>query len=148
MQAMHEQQVGDQLIADEALGKHPVAVVGRHLLDDALESGSVELDDRLDQGRGQLARAGVVDRLERLEHALDFRHQLGRSRRLSAERHQLCSPNIGWWTLRRVLPLPRYMCTPQGRHGSNERTARMMSIPRKSSWPFSSKIGMPMTASS
>ena len=31
------------------------------------------------------------------------------------------------------LPSPRYMCTPQGRHGSKLRTARMMSMPLKSS---------------
>ena len=40
------------------------------------------------------------------------------------------------------------MCTPHGRHGSNDRTARMMSIPLKFSGPFSSKIGVFCTASS
>ena len=58
------------------------------------------------------------------------------------------APNIGECTCFSVLPLPRYMCTPHGRHGSKLRTARMMSMPRKSSWPFSSKIGWPITASS
>ena len=52
------------------------------------------------------------------------------------------------WTTLRTGPLPPYMCTPQGRHGSNERTARMMSTPLKFSGPFSSKIGVFCTASS
>ena len=47
-----------------------------------------------------------------------------------------------------TLPLPRYMCTPQGRHGSKLRTARMMSMPLKLSIGFSSKIGVFITASS
>jgi len=54
----------------------------------------------------------------------------------------------GEWTRSSDLPLPRYMCTPQGRHGSKLRTARMMSIPLKFSWEFSSKIGVFCTASS
>src|ERR1700730_1930661 len=57
-------------------------------------------------------------------------------------------PNIGECTVFRVLPLPRYMCTPQGRHGSKLLTARMMSIPLNLSGGFSSKIGVPLTASS
>ena len=48
----------------------------------------------------------------------------------------------------RTLPAPVYMCTPHGRHGSNDRTARMMSTPLKFSGPFSSKIGVFCTASS
>ena len=55
---------------------------------------------------------------------------------------------VGVWTTFRTDPLPPYMCTPHGRHGSNERTARMMSIPLKFSGPFSSKIGVFCTASS
>ena len=47
-----------------------------------------------------------------------------------------------------TLPLPRYMWTPHGRHGSNDRTARMMSMPLNLSGPFSSKIGVFCTASS
>jgi len=46
------------------------------------------------------------------------------------------------------FPFPRYMWTPQGRHGSKLRTARMMSMPLNWSWPFSSKIGVFCTASS
>src|SRR5581483_6252956 len=59
-----------------------------------------------------------------------------------------CTPNIGTWRTSRTLPPPRYMCTPHGRQGSKLRTARMMSIPLKLSRPFSSKIGIPDTASS
>ena len=47
-----------------------------------------------------------------------------------------------------ILPLPRYMWTPHGRHGSKLRTARMMSMPLNLSGPFSSKIGVFCTASS
>ena len=65
--------------------------------------------------------------------------------------HLLCfhqqSP-VGVCTTFLTWPPPRYMCTPHGRHGSNERTARMMSMPLKLSGPFSSKIGVFCTASS
>ena len=54
----------------------------------------------------------------------------------------------GRCTTFRTLPAPVYMCTPHGRHGSNERTARMMSTPLKFSGPFSSKMGVFWTASS
>ena len=47
-----------------------------------------------------------------------------------------------------TLPLPRYMWTPQGRHGSKLRTARMMSMPLNRSGGFSSKMGVFWTASS
>src|ERR1700734_937651 len=59
-----------------------------------------------------------------------------------------CTPNIGEWCVSSVFPLPRYMWTPQGRHGSKLRTARMVSIPLNLSGPFSSKIGVFCTASS
>src|SRR6201999_2106403 len=58
------------------------------------------------------------------------------------------APNIGEWRVSRTLPSPRYMWTPQGRHGSKLRTARMMSMPLKFSGPFSSKMGVFCTASS
>ncbi len=54
---------------------------------------------------------------------------------------------VGVWTTLRTVPRP-YICTPHGRHGSNEWTARMMSIPLNFSGPFSSKIGVFSTASS
>jgi hypothetical protein len=57
-------------------------------------------------------------------------------------------PNIGEWRVSSALPLPRYICTPQGMQGSKLRTTRMMSIPLKLLGPFSSKMGVPCTASS
>src|SRR5882762_873906 len=60
----------------------------------------------------------------------------------------LTMPNIGEWFVSRTLPLPRYICTPHGRHGSKLLTVRMMSIPLKFAGPFSSKIGVFCTASS
>jgi len=55
---------------------------------------------------------------------------------------------IGVCTFSSNLPLPRYMCTPQGRQGSKLRTARMTSMPLKLSGEFSSKMGVFWTASS
>src|SRR5581483_1133495 len=55
---------------------------------------------------------------------------------------------VGLWSFFNTFPLPRYMCTPQGRQGSKLRTARMMSMPLKLSGSFSSKIGVFWTASS
>ena len=55
---------------------------------------------------------------------------------------------VGECSLRSTFPSPRYMWTPHGRQGSKLRTARMMSMPLKSSIAFSSKIGVFMTASS
>src|SRR4029078_5017318 len=46
------------------------------------------------------------------------------------------------------FPLPRYMWTPHGRHGSKLRTARMMSMPLNLSGGFSSKIGVFLHAAS
>jgi len=65
-----------------------------------------------------------------------------------SHRYARQAPNIGECTVSIVVPLPRYICTPHGRHGSKLRTARMMSMPLKFSGPFSSKIGVPLTASS
>src|SRR5262249_56335018 len=50
------------------------------------------------------------------------------------------TPNMGTCRTSRSLPLPRYMWTPQGRHGAQLRTARMISMPLNFSGPFSSKI--------
>ena len=63
--------------------------------------------------------------------------------------HQMPPPNAaGVCTRSSSLPLPRYMWTPHGRHGSKLRTARMMSMPLNRSGGFSSKIGVFCTASS
>src|SRR5207302_985199 len=109
----------------------------------------VQREERLHDRRRLLAAGRVGHRLDFLEQSLDCGDELARlGLHCGAHRPYPCSPNIGWWTVRSVLPLPRYMWTPHGRHGSNERTARMMSMPRKFSWSFSSKIGWPITASS
>ena len=124
MQPVQEQQVRDHLVLDRHVARR----------DDPREPFAVHV-----QQRGhELGR----DLALRLRERLDLVEQ-----RLDALDHP-CSPNIGECTCLIVLPLPRYMCTPHGRHGSNERTARMMSMPRKFSASASSKIGMPLHASS
>ena len=67
---------------------------------------------------------------------------------LSQARSSALATWVGEWTFRSTLPLPRYMCTPQGRQGSKLRTARMISMPLKFSRVFSSKMGVSITASS
>ncbi len=88
----------------------------------------------------------------RVKHADQFLEPMqGMLRVLAASgghRYPRPTPNIGECTVSIVLPLPRYICTPHGRHGSKLRTARMMSMPLKFSGPFSSKIGVPVIASS
>ena len=139
MDPVQQEQVRDQLVVDKRLA---VGDVSGH----AGEPLAVQVE----QGAHQLGRDLACDRvgegLDLLEQHLD---PLAPVRVLcrSVHRHE-CSPNIGEWTFLSVLPFPRYMCTPHGRHGSKLRTARMMSMPRKSSWLFSSKIGWPITASS
>src|SRR5205814_10161692 len=98
---------------------------------------AVQLHDSADG----IERSRIVDPRKQL---VDGRDELPDLRVL----HQWTPPNIGWCTFLSVRPLPRYMCTPQGRHGSKLRTARMMSMPLKLSGPFSSKIGVFCTASS
>src|SRR5262249_49368470 len=66
----------------------------------------------------------------------------------AAHNHYPCAPNMGTCLTSSTLPLPRYMCTPHGRHGSKLRTARMMSMPLNLSGPFSSNSGVFCTASS
>ena len=66
--------------------------------------------------------------------------------RLSAS-HSI-PPSIGECRCSMTVPMPSYMCTPHGRHGSKLRTVRMMSMPLNLSGPFSSKIFSPWTASS
>ena len=65
------------------------------------------------------------------------------ARRSAYGRYSTPIPRVGECRFSRILPSPEYMCTPQGRHGSKLRTVRMMSMPLKSSGPFSSKIGLP-----
>ena len=92
------------------------------------------------RGRAEAARR------QRAQQFLD-----PRARAADPRRHRQLdrvTADIGECTFWSVLPLPRYMCTPQGRHGSKLRTARMMSMPLNWSGGFSSKIGVFCTASS
>ena len=142
VQAVQQQQVLDELVARRA--PSPAARPTR--LDDPLEPLAVELEQRLHGLERQLARGRVGEGLELARAAP--RPARSAHARSTAQPPACWPPNIGECTCLSVLPPPRYMCTPQGRHGSKDRTARMMSMPRKLSGPFSSKIGWPATASS
>src|SRR5439155_6241306 len=122
-----EQQVRQQLVLDRI-----------STCDEPRERLAVEVDERL--------HGLDAARVEPFEQRLDATDQRPNLRVLH---HVLpFTPSIGECTRFSVFPLPRYMCTPHGRHGSKLRTVRMMSIPRKFSWSFSSKIFCPCTASS
>ena len=138
------------------LERHRVEVVDQH------QAGH---DPVLGQLRAQRLRAVLGDRLEDARQALPVevheraRELLGVTARLHPGGELLDASDegfrfgaqhspVGVCTTFRTLPLPVYMCTPHGRHGSNEWTARMMSTPLKLSGPFSSKIGVFSTASS
>src|SRR5207249_11903946 len=101
----------------------------------AAERAATGLDEMLVLG-GQIAAAAVA--------ALDLHARVGHRR----GHRRSSAPNVGEWRAAISLPLPRYMCTPHGRHGSKLRTVRMTSMPLKCSLSFSSKIGWPCTASS
>ena len=111
---------------------------------------------------GQLRALGVVEHGEDPVQAFAVHlHQLGDERldprvadrvearaQVGGESFRAHASAVGVCNTFRTLPLPVYMCTPHGRQGSNECTARMMSTPLKLSGPFSSKIGVFWTASS
>src|SRR4029077_20066633 len=73
------------------------------------------------------ARLGVRQPFGRLEQVVD----LGTT-------PFTCAPKVGEWRTSITRPSPTYMWTPHGRHGSKLRTVRMMSMPLKSAWSFSS----------
>ena len=138
IEVVDQHQAGHDPVLGQPLAQRLRAVLGDRL-EDALEPLAVEAHQR---ARELLARARerVADRLELRGQLLDAGDEgFG----LGAQH----SP-VGVCTTFRTLPLPVYMCTPHGRHGSNEWTARMMSTPLKLSGPFSSKIGVFSTASS
>src|SRR5579862_4638131 len=85
-----------------------------------------------------------------LEQRLDSCAQLAQLLLIFATTHQSSTVFIivGEWIFFSTFPLPTYMCTPHGRHGSKLRTVRIMSMPLNLSGPFSSKIGVFCTASS
>ncbi len=141
------QSVQDQLALDQRIlreGQQQRRVGGHDHLDDTGQPGPVVVDEHADQvlsgGRGPFSALASELSQQRLDALADL---LG----LTA---QQCSPQIasvcciiaGLWMVWIVLPGPRYMCTPHGRHGSKLRTARMMSMPLKLSGEFSSKIGV------
>ena len=128
VEPVHQHQAGDDAVVDEAA---PERI--RALLVDGREDPLQPLAVQLHQRRGELlaGRPELSDEL--LDAALGVHPQ---------------QRPVGVCITFRTLPLPVYMCTPHGRHGSNEWTARMMSTPLKSSGPFSSKIGVFCTASS
>ncbi len=123
--------------------------------DDSLQAVAVHRDHRGDELRGEPPRPRIGELLHPRRELLHSREQL-RGRRggaLGDHRpggrdggHQANA--VGVCITFRTRPPPVYMCTPHGRHGSKERTARMMSMPLKLSGPFSSKIGVFWTASS
>src|SRR4029079_2742774 len=129
MQAVHEQQVRHELVVRQLPG------IGRRL-DDPGQPLAVEAEERAHGLHALLTRLRIGQRLDFLEERLQPAYLLA----VFHGGHECWAPNIGECTCLSVLPSPKYMCTPQGRHGSKLRTARMMSIPRKLSWSFSSKI--------
>src|SRR6185369_9475532 len=150
METMKKKETGDEIIGGEA-GEQRTA--GGALVDDLhhpFEAAAIELEEQAHQLLGRLAGARIGDRPQLGEHRFDavtdrahgdgFRHVSP----LSGDYLAM----IGECRCSRILPLPRYMWTPHGRHGSKLRTVRMMSMPLNLSWLFSSKIGQPYTASS
>ena len=114
--------------------------------EDALQSRPVELDHRADELLDAGAGRRVLDFVEPGGQLLDSRDEGIRIRAFGCRLAQHIP--VGVCITFRTPPLPSYMCTPHGRHGSKLRTARMMSTPLKFSGPFSSKIGVFCTASS
>lgn len=137
---VQDHQMAQQLVTGQVLGQRPVRVVH-----DAGQCLAVDLGqerDRLGGGAGGGAGRGLQafqQAVEPGEPGLDVR--VGQS--CAAWPQPWFAPYVGECRVVSVLPLPTYMCTPQGRQGSKLRTVRMMSTPLKSSGPFSSKMGWP-----
>ena len=149
VQVVQEQQVRDELVLRQGVRERPVGVTLGDVVDEPREPLSIEVEQGLHDLHRRLPDDGVGKRLQALEEGVDLRDPLACLGVVHVDPSQpCCAPNIGLCTCLIVRPLPRYMCTPHGRHGSKLRTARMMSMPRNASWPFSSKMGWPVTASS
>ncbi len=151
VEVVEDKQGCDEVVVGQAFAQRRV-LSGQ--LQDAGQAAAVELGDQADDVLHLLEGAAVEGRFEVTEELLDpvadDSEVNGWSQgppSVLVDQSRLGMP-LGECSLRSTLPLPRYMWTPQGRHGSKLRTARMMSIPLKSSIPFSSKIGVFMTASS
>ena len=144
VEVVDQQQAGHDAVLDKPLVD---LLAGRAGLverrDHALQPVAVELHDRADEILGDLLPWPVGHGLERLGELLHASQVA-----LGVDRGGHQQRPVGRCTTLRTRPAPVYMCTPHGRHGSNERTARMMSTPLKFSGPFSSKMGVFWTASS
>src|SRR5215213_4778616 len=142
METVEHEQARDQLVGNKLVEQRGVTRVHHHP-DDVRQAGPVQVGHQADRLFGALAGR----RLERLELLEEVRQPLADRCEVGGT-HSPVAVAVGVCSLRSTLPLPRYMWTPQGRHGSKLRTARMMSMPLKFSGPFSSKMGVPCTASS
>ena len=164
MQAVEQEQARRHLVARAGVEDRGAGLAGRgKVLEDPLQAGPVHVEDGLDDLPGVRLRRGVGETLhlpqqdvEPLQPCLELARVEGvRHHRLldaAALRRRrglyFDTPNIGVCFTSSSRPLPRYMWTPHGRHGSKLRTVRMMSMPLNLSGPFSSKMGVFCTASS
>ena len=144
MQPVGDEQAGQQIVGGE-LGDEAGRMDGSQVHDPG-KPGAIQLADELQELDGLVEHSGVDPSLELVELALDG--VADRSVVPHAQAKSSWLYMVGEWTLFSTWPLPRYMWTPHGRHGSKLRTVRMMSMPLKWSRSFSSKIGQPCTASS
>ena len=145
MEAVEDEQAGDQLVLHRPVHGLWAGQLNRL----PLQAGPVQLDHQPHDLLGDLGGAGVGG-ADLAEQLLDPRPDRRRSLPLTRP-HGRPLPLVsivGECSFFTTLPLPRYMWTPQGRHGSKLRTARMMSMPLNFSGGFSSKIGVFWTASS
>ena len=151
------QQAGHQLVSGQLAEEVSVLagmdscplrpLVGQ--LDRPGQPGAVEVGEGPDQLLDLEPQSGVGRGLELLEELLDAVSDGVKIDLIGwpasawpANDQSRLGAAVGEWIFFRVLPFPRYMCTPQGRHGSKLRTVRMMSMPLKCSRSFSSKIGV------
>ena len=139
MQPVKQEQAGHQIVARQR--PHERVAVLRRFADQfqhPIQAGAVKVEDGFHKFTHPGPGPRIGSRFHLPDQSFDSLDAL----------HYPCTPNMGEWRVSITLPLPRYMCTPHGRHGSKLRTARMMSMPRKFSGPFSSKMGVFCTASS
>ena len=110
MQPVQQQQVRDELVAGERRGQRAVVALG-DVADHAREPLAVEVEQACTSSVAVVARGRVGE-------ALDLLQQRPRSRSAARRRSSVLprtSASAPGWS---VLPSPRYMCTPHGRHGS------------------------------